>query len=146
MRSGKREVDVSMMRGRGNKKEEGPQGWLMGFLTLLTSAPGSTGKGSSSDPWYTDYLLTELPAPPVPVDVMGAGSEGYRREGVEGSLEHLEDFQSQSEGKIRLQTCPAHRLYLLPRMTPSSSHTPETGVQSGPGASTSLFSLPGEGG
>lgn len=57
---------------------------------------------------------------------------------MEGSLEHLEDFQSQTEGKIRLQTWPARRLYLLPRMTPSSPHTPETGVQSGPRASTSL--------
>lgn len=63
MRSGKREVDVSMMGGRGNKKEEGLQGWLMGFLTLLTSAPGSTGKASSSGPWYIDHPLTELPVP-----------------------------------------------------------------------------------
>lgn len=63
------------------------------------------------------------------------------REGGKGSLEHLEDFQSQIEGKIRLQTWPAHRLYLLPRMTLSSPHTPEAGVQSGPRASTPLFSL-----
>lgn len=37
--------------------------------------------------------------------VVGAWSEG-RRKGGERSLEHLESFQPQTEGKIRLRTCP----------------------------------------
>lgn len=131
MRPGKREVDVSMMGGRGSKKEEGPKGWVMGFLALLTSAPSCTDKGNSSGPHYTDSPHTELPAPFVPVGILGAGTEGHRREGGESTLEHLGGFQPQREGKIRLHTCPSQQATPASQNDSVISPHSRTGLMSG---------------
>lgn len=125
MRPGKREVDVSMMGGRGSKKEEGPKGWVMGILVLLTSAPSYTDKGNSYSPHYTGSPHTELPAPFVPVVILGAGTEGHRREGGGSTLEHLGASNPKEKAKSGCTPALVNRLHLPPRMTVSSPHTPE---------------------
>lgn len=66
-RRGKREVDVPMLGGGGNKEEEGPRGCVMGIVALLTSAPGSTGEREllrTTVPGFSAYTATSNPMLP----------------------------------------------------------------------------------
>lgn len=96
----------------------------MGFLALLTSQPSCPQLRGTLPAHVTQILLmTELLASPVPMGIMGAGSEGHRKEGGEHSAEHLESFQQKAKSGFKF--APARWGHLLPRMTLSFPHSPE---------------------